>query len=69
MTRLQHSPDSHNAKKWSPGRPVKGCLEPNALDALRRAAEVHAGMPAPLPFKRRTAQPGGQQASVRRVAA
>jgi len=61
-----HAP--HQVKFWSPGRPVKGCLEPNALDALRRAAEVHAAMPAPLPFKRRTAQPVGQQTSVRRAA-
>ena len=64
MTRLQHSPDSHNVKHWSPGRPVKGCAEPNALDALRRAADVweRSQVVREFPTRPRHTSPTGEKA-------
>jgi len=36
MKQEYHNPPAAQVKTWSPGRPVKGCLEPNAPDARRR---------------------------------
>ena len=69
MQRYHTEENTDNQNSWSPGRPIKGCLEPNALDALRRAAEVHAGMPVPLPFKPRTAKASQPQRARKAVAA
>ncbi len=69
MRESYHNPPAAQVKTWSPGRPIKGCLEPDALDALRRAAEVHAAMPQPLPFKRRVAKPSQPQRAGKAVAA
>jgi hypothetical protein len=69
MRESYHNPPAAQVKTYAPGRPIKGCLEPNATDALRRAAEVHAAMPQPLQFKRRTAQPSQPQQAGKAVAA
>jgi hypothetical protein len=36
MRESYHNPPAAQVKTWSPGRPVKGCLEPNAPDARTR---------------------------------
>ncbi len=37
-----HNPPAAQVKTWSPGRPIKGCAEPNAQDARRYDAELEA---------------------------
>jgi hypothetical protein len=68
MRESYHNPPAAQVQTWSPGRPLSQCAAPNAIDALRRAAEVHAAMSQPLPFKRLATQPSEPQRAGRAAA-